>query len=723
MRMATNRRRTRRTQRWGDWLAERAKPYDTVLVLVHGMGAAYRSQILLEWAEPLLQRMDWLARDRVIGANGDHGVTIHNSDLVGDLPIITATVRFPGPESTPPKERSTIEHRVAIIEARWSESFVPMTRAQVFQWAIGFLWHAILRMLTQFWGTMVLVPWYTMTNHPRNIWQKWPKFAPIRIIAIVLVFTVDLARLLLAFTAFVVTSAVVIALGLIASVVLPLLSPLLLIPWFKNVAQKVIDGVVESIGDVAAWKERPVRATAMRLVVRSALEQAKRLVGDHGDVHVFAHSQGAAVATYALFEELTPSDYRVTRLTTVGAAVVLLGRDKWRGRPDVYTPVSNWLDKTQDAPVAWANHWGIWDPFSAGPIADTNYGARARWRNAYFPVPDDSMGPEEHAVHNTSQPFTDHSVYYKNIVQVVDPTARSLLGARFPASKPSVEYVENRLAVVDQKSNGVNMLAAVAMAATLPGLPLTASWLIWIYEGIAWLVGTLLGIIPGSTVTGESAKQHVQFLLADPSKQPDPMDGPQLLLSPWGWVLSSLLLLAFFIWINQFVSRFSQRSRVWKRCPKSPFAWLALWSIPRALFVTGAAWSLCATVIVWASSWQVQAVVWTCSGIALIAIFVFIEPLIAPAPMVVPARGPVGAESAPPVALRLKDVVSTAEFQSDLDDRKVFLAKDKAELRALKRKRGQWLSNIQQSRQLELRRMAAEAKTNRGSVEQVRSSS
>jgi hypothetical protein len=32
--------------------------FHTVLVLVHGMGAAYRSEILLEWAEPLLQRMD-----------------------------------------------------------------------------------------------------------------------------------------------------------------------------------------------------------------------------------------------------------------------------------------------------------------------------------------------------------------------------------------------------------------------------------------------------------------------------------------------------------------------------------------------------------------------------------------------------------------------------------------------------------------------------------------
>src|SRR5215207_1070818 len=69
--------------------------FDVALVVVHGMGNAYKSQILLEWAEPILERMDWLARDRVIGADETHGVTIHDSDLSGAVPMVTATVRFP----------------------------------------------------------------------------------------------------------------------------------------------------------------------------------------------------------------------------------------------------------------------------------------------------------------------------------------------------------------------------------------------------------------------------------------------------------------------------------------------------------------------------------------------------------------------------------------------------------------------------------------------------
>ena len=157
----------------GSESATESKPgnFDVALVVVHGMGNAYKSQILLEWAEPILERMDWLARDRVIGADDGHGVTIHDSDLSGDVPMVTATVRVPeAPRSARRRSRGapdaatsaapieTVERKVAILEARWSESFVPMTRAQVFRWAVPFLWRAIIRTLDLFRGTMVLLP-------------------------------------------------------------------------------------------------------------------------------------------------------------------------------------------------------------------------------------------------------------------------------------------------------------------------------------------------------------------------------------------------------------------------------------------------------------------------------------------------------------------------------------------------------------------------------------
>ena len=98
--------------------------FDAALVVVHGMGNAFKSQILLEWSEPLLERMDWIARDRIIGANETHGVTIHDSDLSGDTPMVTATVRFPkqrDSDAAPDAPVETVERKVAILEARWSE--------------------------------------------------------------------------------------------------------------------------------------------------------------------------------------------------------------------------------------------------------------------------------------------------------------------------------------------------------------------------------------------------------------------------------------------------------------------------------------------------------------------------------------------------------------------------------------------------------------------------
>ncbi|WP_157008165.1 hypothetical protein [Agromyces laixinhei] len=644
--------------------------FDRALVVVHGMGNAYRSQILLEWAEPLLGRMDWLARDRVIGADERHGVEIHESDLSGDLPIITATVRYPGPRAqaagAPSDEDDDVEQKIAIIEARWSESFVPMNRGQIFQWAVVFMWRAIWRVLDLFVGTMVLVPWYTLVQH----WTKGPDEP--RALPRLVDLVIDAVRLVVCTIAFAVTWVFLVLLSVVLTPILPLISPLLLIPWFKNAAQSVIDGIVESIGDVAAWKERPVRASAMRLVVRDALARAKELVGDDGDVHLFAHSQGAAVATFALFEELSPSDYNVNRLTTVGAAVVLLGRDRWLGRPDEYRPVAKWIECNEAAGeghgVTWANHWAIWDPFSAGPIADTAPGRRERWRNAYFPGPATVMGPEEHAVHNTSQPFLDHSVYFENTIQVVEPTARLLLGPDFPEAPVAVSQVENRLSVIDKKSLGINMLAAVAIAAILPGLPGVYAAFATLASWVAGAIGFVIGVFPG----GQDVAEAVPAAIASASFVTD-ANG----LGPWSWLVASGLTLAVLIWLNQRLSTLTRRSREWDRCPVEPKDWLVLSSIPRAAYVFGAFVCIWLAIATWSRpplEWLlVSAVI-----LLIVAVFVFVEPLYSPVPVVVAARAgdsaaSVMAAAAIPAPMRLRDAVRTDEFTKDLAARRRLL--------------------------------------------------
>ncbi|KQZ09211.1 hypothetical protein ASD23_13080 [Agromyces sp. Root1464] len=647
-----------------------AVAFDRALVVVHGMGNAYRSQILLEWAEPLLARMDWLARDRVIGADERHGVAILESDLSGDLPIITATVRSPGPlaqaSGRPAGEADDVVQRIAIIEARWSESFVPMSRGQIFQWAVVFMWRMIWRILDLFVGTMVLVPWYTLVQH----WKKAPGAS--RKLPRLVDLAIDSVRLVVCTIAFAVIWLFLVLLATVLTPILPLISPLLLIPWFKKVAQGFIDGIIESIGDVAAWKERPVRASAMRLVVRDALARAKELVGDDGDVQLFAHSQGAAVATLALFEELTPSDFNVSRLSTVGAAVVLLGRDRWLGRSDEYAPVSDWLARNRaagaDGRVDWANYWAIWDPFSAGPIADTAPGRRERWRNAYFPGDSTSTGPEEHAVHNTSQPFLDHSVYFQNTIQVVEPTARHLLGPDFPQAPVAVAQVENLLSVIDKKSLGINMLAAVVIAAILPGLPGVYAAFATLASWIAGAIGFLIGIFPG----GRDVAEAVPATIAAASFVTDP-EG----LNPWSWLVASGFTLAVLIWLNQRLSTVTRRSREWDRCPIEPRHWLVLSSIPRAAYVFGAFACVWLAIAAWSRpplEWLLVSAV----ALLIIAIFVFVEPLYAPVPVIVAARtdNPEAntlAAARVPAPMKLRDAVATEEFTKDLAARRALL--------------------------------------------------
>lgn len=649
--------------------------FDIALVVVHGMGNAHRSLILLEWAEPLLERMDWLVRDKIIGATDDHGVTIHDSDLAGDVPIVTATAKFPkrSDRSTPGAPPETVERRIAILEARWSESFVPMTRAQVFRWAVSFMWRAIVRTLALFWHTMVILAILRLEHHLTVPSESL--FVPVRVLYVI----VDLVRLAVRAVAYAIIWTFIVLLGVVLTPLLPLLSPLLLIPWFKNLAQGAIDTIVESIGDVATWKERPVRASAMRLVVRDALGRAKELVGD-GDVHVLAHSQGAAVSTFTLFEELKPQEFNVRRLTTVGAAVVLLGRDRWRGRKDTYTPVANWIarneNKAAEERVAWDNHWATWDPFSAGPIADNRAEARQRWRAAYFPSPKATaaLGPEEHAVHNTSQPFLDHGMYFANTVQVVEPTVRHLLGPDFPPEPAPVAYIRNRLTVIDKKSLGLSTVAAVIIAAILPGLPAASAFLALLVTAVATIIGQVIGwfgfltVVPAGYEPVAAARGAAGFLLDREG------DG----LSTFGWIVASALLLALLIWLNQLMQGQTERSLVWDRCPLDVRTWLVLTAIPRALYVIGAAVVAWFAILAWSEprlddTWLIVSAI----VLALVAAFAIAEPRFSPAPFVVPERtDPKERQTlilAPEIS-RLGQAVRSTAYGDELKSRRKLLA-------------------------------------------------
>ena len=266
------------------------------LVVVHGMGNAFKSQILLEWAEPILERMDWLARDRDhrrrraprrhdprLGPLGRHA----DGHRHGSVP----ERRDPRCAGCPGARPSSAG--IAILEARWSESFVPMTRAQVFRWAVPFMWRAITRIARASSGA----PWCcALVAHAR---------APPR--ALRARRCCSHARSTSSSTASGWSSARSRSswsgCSSCCSASCSRRSSRCSARCCSSRGSRTspracIDGLVESIGDVAAWKERPVRASAMRLVVRDALaprEAARRRRRRRAPLRPFAGRRGRDV--------------------------------------------------------------------------------------------------------------------------------------------------------------------------------------------------------------------------------------------------------------------------------------------------------------------------------------------------------------------------------------------------------------------------------------------
>ena len=310
--------------------------FDVALVVVHGMGNAFKSQILLEWAEPILERMDWVARDRIIGADETHGVTIHDSDLSGDVPMVTATVRFPkrrDPSGTgcPGRDRRAQGRDprgalVGVVRADDARAGVPLGGPVHVAGD-----HAHARPVPEHDGGALRGSRSCTTSALRG--TRSCSLGTIN-------FLVDVIRLIVSTRRVRRRLAVPGAPGRGAHADPPAAQPAAAHPVVQgrragrarrarrvDRRRRLVEGAPgPRVGDAARRARRARRA--------------KELVGD-GDVHLFAHSQGAAVATFALFEELEPSEFNVRRLTTVGAAVVLLGREKWQGRKDTYTPVED----------------------------------------------------------------------------------------------------------------------------------------------------------------------------------------------------------------------------------------------------------------------------------------------------------------------------------------------------------------------------------------------
>ncbi|MET4705124.1 hypothetical protein [Frigoribacterium sp. UYMn621] len=470
------------------------------LVVVHGIGRQTAGQTLLEWAEPILQRMDWLAK----GSPAENGATpsaqavaedaARRSPEAGLRPTapaeagtaqpdddsqgeptalefgavvlgtandeVTASIHYLDLEATP---RSVALH---ITEARWSEAFLPLSRTQIFTWGLGFVFRAVGRLLvylsTAFWVTS------------RGFWGIG------RVIAVMAIAALGL---------------VVGVLTLVAVVFLALSGPLLIFPFVGTALKPVVDSLVDFVGDVPAWTQRPTRAAAMRQIVATAVGAARARAGDDGRVMVVAHSEGAAITANLLFGDaiLTPG-LRVDTLVTVGSALSLLGRPSFtshrlspaelaaHGLSLTLNPVRAWGAMPAASRPRWLDFFATWDVIPSGPTSTGGAARRTRWTASYAPAAEaeqgaladsPALGPEEHPVHNTASALTDHQSYSANIVQVIDPLARIVLGleTRDPATgkreRPLVAAgaEQNRLHVRAVKELGLNRLLVLLLAA------------------------------------------------------------------------------------------------------------------------------------------------------------------------------------------------------------------------------------------------------------------
>ena len=400
---------------------------DIALVVVHGIGQQLRGETLLEWVEPLHDRLDLLSRET-------GGASIrYSSILEGDESQVWIDVALAGGTRT-----------IRFSEARWSESFLTFSFERVLWWAAIFTPRIIWRVLKHLFrlalsiGRQVIAVFKIIAMIPKHLFGKrtpeqirqeghfQPSFG-------LIIFDGLVIGLFLAFVVALVvsgiTTAFAIAVWLVVLVFVSMVALVIVarLPFIGPRVRPVIVAITSTVGDASVWTSSSVRAAAMRDVVRARVQAAAAV---SNTVVLLGHSQGAAISAAAV---LDPDDEKshVGLLITVGAAVSLLKQPHRQTTPGA---VSRWAALPE---TRWVNFWATYDPVPAGPIVDSERQVAARWIEAYPVIFDDDdpsatattgpAGPEEHVVHNRASLLFDHGRYSRNIVQVVDPIARLLL--------------------------------------------------------------------------------------------------------------------------------------------------------------------------------------------------------------------------------------------------------------------------------------------------------
>lgn len=282
---------------------------------------------------------------------------------------------------------------IIFLEARWARSFLTTTPTSVLGWSVRFVWRAGRSAASQVWRATRALFAIPSIDVPRRVDPQDPErvaegpgrdqtWADLYVRSMldthtpwfVLVLHAVLAAiaLLLAVLGLLAVAVIGWALPVLAVVVLTLLAAAARLPVLSRWAQPVVTALVTTVGDAAVWTTAPLRAAAMRDVVRGRVTEA-RCLADR--VAVVAHSQGAAVSTMAVFEQ--PGATPVDLLVTVGGGNTLLREPAWvLGPRRDLAALDAWSARTD---TRWVDIIATLDPVPAGPVGNDRSAVHRRW--------------------------------------------------------------------------------------------------------------------------------------------------------------------------------------------------------------------------------------------------------------------------------------------------------------------------------------------------------
>jgi pimeloyl-ACP methyl ester carboxylesterase len=467
-----------------------ADPVDVALIVVHGIGQQLRGATLLQWAEPLFQRMDYLSRSKKLD-----GASIRYASLLEDEPSQV----YIDVQINEGKNRS-----IRVTEARWAESFLEAKQDAVLCWSAIFSIKAAWRVVRHIWRQSSRKLWSLLFGTLAllfllPLWASHPVSSgiPTGVVAVVIVDNVSWLALCIGWL-----------LSLLpALLVLYLLSIAVRLPIVGARLIPTVNRYTAIIGDATVWMTSPLRAAAMRDVVRRKIRTEKKSADT---VVLLSHSQGAAISTRAVLACDTPLDCSIDTLITIGGATSLLLREEKFGRKKdehPFRPVAEWAKKTK---TRWIDFWAVYDPVPCGPVGDSDSDVKQRlhesklvadyiqrlsdWRtdNTAFGKSWEKssirrsfwlsafhrgrirlrvegqirasvvgadvqgpIGPEERQVSNQGSFLRDHTTYTENAIQVIDPIARILLGPDFESEDTN----ESLLRLRSERNKAVKQLS------------------------------------------------------------------------------------------------------------------------------------------------------------------------------------------------------------------------------------------------------------------------